>query len=337
MSIILVYIVFILYLQNVLDSIFFFSYKIVLYINGESFMRHLQLLLAATLFLSSTTLNALSDGGCEGITKTQNPFFLTGFYDYIGKSKFEDHDDRGRIRYATGGVELTSFVYYNPDHKEGITVGLNYTTIKLDWSKNHYFDQKTFNDAGIRLGAFSGRLCNWMWKGFINYTLDTTHSNFTYYSLWDFAAWGKYQYCDTLELSVGFYAQTGMKADRVWPVIGFDWQYSDRISISAVFPNDMRVMYMINDCWSTGGCLNFYRNRARTGRDEPESRGIWVYENSGIEWCLDYDKNELTYVSLHAGYTFGGELKITDKNYDKRHHMDFKGAPFAGGRFGVKF
>jgi hypothetical protein len=293
-------------------------------------------LLALVTLLSFSFECPAYDG--QGIFGVENPFFFTAFYDYVGPAEFKDQPFKGdKLNFNWGTAELASFVYFNECYKEGIAIGLNYTHSHLGWEENPRFDEENFSSAGVTINAFSGRLNDWMFKGFIKYMLDTNHPDFNHYSLWDIGAYGSYNYCEGLSLDFGFYAETGMKVDRVWPVIGFIWQYSDCISIHAVFPQDLNVIYQINNCWSAGVGIQFFRVRNRIGHAETLSRAIWLYENTGINGSITYEMSQLTYFSLHAGYTIGGRLKIADRHYDEKHHFKFKSAPYIGGELAVKF
>jgi hypothetical protein len=274
----------------------------------------------------------------EGIFGVKNPFFLRATYDIVGASEIDkDPFDGDKLHYSSGTVDLNSFVYYDECNIEGLTVGINYMNTHLGWHNNPAFNQKDFNTGGITFGGFSGRLDDWMFKGFIRAAVDLDHVDFNHYLLWDLAFYGIYTLCDGFRLNFGFYSQLGMKVDRVWPVIGFIWEYSDCIRIDAVFPVDLNIYYKINKCWSAGLGAQFFRTRNRTGQDEPVHRAIWVYENAGLDARINYEMNELTYASFHVGYTVGGKLKITDQHYKERHHYDFDGAPYAGGELGIKF
>ena len=272
-----------------------------------------------------------------GLLGFENPLFFKAYYDIVGPSKFTtDPFDGEKLHFSSGIAELSSFVYFDECHHEGITLGATYMNSYVGWHNNPAFHQKTFNSVGLALGAYSGRVENWVFKAFVKAAVDTNF-DFNNYLLWDLGAYGIYTLCPGIALNFGFYAQTGMKVDRVWPVIGFIWDYSDRIRLDAVFPIDLNLYYRINDHWQAGVGAQFFRTRNRAGKDEPLKKAIWVYENSGLAFRLNYESNELTYASVHIGYTFGGRLKLADEDYDERHHYRFNSAPYAGGEFGVKF
>ncbi len=295
-------------------------------------------LVGFTAFLMSLSFECPASEKVLGIFGIENPLYFKAWYDIVGASKFRtDPFDGEKLHYSSGVAELSSFVFYDDCRHEGITLGATYMSTHLGWHENPLFHQKNFNSVGLTFNTFSGRWENWLFKGFLNAAVDTEHFDFNNYLLWDFGAYGNYELFPGLGLNFGFYAQTGMKMDRVWPIIGFVYVYSDRIRIDAVFPVDLNLYYKINDSWQFGLGAQFFRTRNRAGRDEPLKRALWVYENSGLDARVNYESSALTYATFHIGYTFGGRLKIADQDYDKRHHYKFDSAPYAGGEFGVKF
>jgi hypothetical protein len=206
----------------------------------------------------------------------------------------------------------------------------------LRWKENPYFDQKNYETASVSLSGFSNRLPDWLWKADLTAFLDTDPGDLEKYLYWDILLWGRYDYCEDFGLHMGFYAITGMKIDRVYPIIGIDWRCWRKLNLNLVFPVDISALWEFNDCWNAGVALRFFESRHRVGKNENLPRALWDYRTSGMEFAVNYNCTDYIHVNFHAGYTLGGKLKIADRGNDDPHHFKFKSSPYIGGelRFG---
>ena len=241
-----------------------------------------------------------------------------------------------KIGYQFETAKVDGILYYDPRCCEGIRLGVGVTQMHLRFDDNPFFKEDHFHNIYVSLSAISGRLGDWVWAGDITARIDTNHIDFEDYLTWDLTFWGRYAYCKTLGLHVGFYAITGMKVDRVYPILGFDWKPKDCLSINAVFPCHINVMYDISPNFSTGPAIRFFEERMRVSKKEELPQAIWEYRNWGIEWALQFGYKCLL-ANLHVGATAGGKLKVSDKHHDNAHHFKFKAAPYIGGELSLGF
>lgn len=308
-------------------------------------MKYLIRLLCPTLMLSISTLygdveeTAIST---EQITKNADdqggPFTFLLSYDVVGEADFTQRElDDQTLKFQQAEASINSVVYYNKQHEEGVAVGLGYTHNLIDWDENPFFDQTNFNAANVILTGFSKRLQDWDWKAQIYYALDADHTDFDDYSTWDLLLWGRYTYSCLTGIHLGFYAQTGMEADRVVPIFGFDWQFKKEWKLNAVFPVKMSLVYSYDDNWSALLAVRFFSARCRVGKHEALSRAIVEYRNTGLELALRYEWEPRIAADVHVGYTAGGKLKITNRSHNHSSHFDFDGSPYIGAMMNLNF
>ncbi|MBA2728276.1 MAG: hypothetical protein H0U49_08920 [Parachlamydiaceae bacterium] len=280
---------------------------------------------------TSAETNQAADNEDQGI------FNVSVKADWIQKAKI---DKRGfphnHLKFGQANIEGTAVVYYNPQYKEGLALGVGYDQVYFNWNDNFYFNQKKFNQVTFALSAFSARVCDWLWQAQIAVNCDAKRWNFSEYTNYDFFLWGRYEFCYNINFHAGFYAQTGMKIDHIYPVLGFDWKINDQWKLNAVYPFNMSLVYSYSENWSAALAIRLFNVRYRTGKHEHLEKGLFQYRNSGLELAINYDDKKYS-GNVHAGCTGGGEFVISNKNNKHKHHFNLDAAPYIGGEIAMKF
>lgn len=286
----------------------------------------------------------LEDIGAEKINEQQEqeeqggPFEIKIQGDYTGKTKIRKTCGLNRLQYAIGEVEGSFIYYYDACNREGANVALAYSRSWLDWKSNPYFNEDTFDTVSLRLAAFSQRLCRWTWNAQVGINFDNIeHWDFADYMDYDLLLWGRYAYLDNFGVHIGFVAQTGMKIDRVYPVIGIDWRYGKRWKLNLVFPLDISISYDINNCWNAAIVMRFFNDRHRLEKCQYLSRGLWFYQNSGLEFAINYKAPKWITLNVHAGSTTGGHITIANSEYRHHHRFHLDPTYYAGGQLDIAF
>jgi len=267
----------------------------------------------------------------------QGIFNVSAKGDWIQKAKI---DKRGfphnHLKFWQANAEATAIVYYNPQCKEGLALGVGYDHVYFNWNENFYFCQKKFDALTFALSAFSMRVCDWLWQAQISMNCDTRHWNFSEYTNYDLFLWGRYEFCNDVNFHAGFYAQTGMKIDHIYPVLGFDWKINEQWKLNLVYPFNMSLVYTYTDTLSAALAVRLFNVRYRVGKHEPLREGLFQYRNAGLEFVVNYDNKKYS-ANVHAGYTWGGQFVISDKNNKHKRHFNLDAAPYVGGEIAVKF
>lgn len=299
----------------------------------------------ATLSLLINSLNAefdITDVSSKVITDYTKedggrPCRLEFTYDYVGKAKFARshfHD----FTYQEGQAEALCIYYYDPCLVEGATIALAYNRTRLDWAKNPFFDRKNYNTLIVSFGGFSNRVKNWTWLADVSINFDTDYfSTIGDYTTYDMLLWGRYTYLCDIGLHLGFIAQTGMKIDRIYPIIGADWEYNENWKFSLVFPVNISALYKINCNWSIALAGRVFDTRHRAEKNANVSRAVWAYRNAGAEVDLNYRYSSWLLANVHAGYTFGGKLKVANRHYEHRRNIHYNGAGYVGAEIDASF
>lgn len=284
-------------------------------------------------YLGITELDYLGvPNDSQGGNENRVPFFGGVDYEHIWNADFDEHHLKGEhLVYRVGKINLGSVCFYNKCYDEGIALGLTYTATYLRWNQNPYFRQRYFDTLSVNISGFSHRVDNWYWRGNVSMNFDVNNFDPGEYLTWDLLLWGRYSYTKNLGLHIGFYAITGMKIDRVYPILGFDWQCTEKLKFNVVFPMDINATYTINKCWTTGAAVRFFQSRQRANKHAHVSRALWFYNNWGAEYFVNYNLTDFIHINLHGGYSFGGTLKLANKHYMHARRLDFKGAPYIGG------
>lgn len=306
-----------------------------------------KLLLTAALIFTSTSLTADNDVDVEDLSSEDinenvsgGPFNIEISTDFIGKAEFEN---RHRHHYkdftfATGDLDLSFIYYYNPCLKEGASLGVSYMRTRLDWKENPFFTQKDYNTVSLNFAGFSQRFKDWTWRGQASVNFDNIeHWNLEDYVNYDLLLWGRYAYRPDFGVHLGLLVLTGMKIDRVYPVIGIDWTYNCHWKLNLVFPMDISIVYTVDDCWAISLASRFITQRHRVKKDQFLSRGLWFYTSTGAELAVKYTPRKWISVNVHIGENFGGHLKVANRHYKESHRLPFGAAPYAGAEVDINF
>lgn len=280
--------------------------------------------------IGSTEIDGLKEDDSRG------PFKVEFVFDAIGDAKVKD--GHHKLQFATAEAEISAVFYHNACYSEGASIGLSYNRTRFDWRHSHYFHQKDFDQVCLTLGFSSERLCDWLWQAQVSANFDNIeHWSFNDYMNYDMLIWGRYAYNKTLGIHLGVLATAGMKIDRVYPIIGVDWQWSDSWKINLIFPVNLSLVYNFNKAWSVALAGRVFYERHRLGKNEFLSKGLIEYRTAGVELGLNYNPKAWLSANIHAGYDLGGKFKTANRNYNHRHNYDIDGAPYAGAELDVAF
>lgn len=309
----------------------------------EKLVKNAFRILLASMAFATTQIMADADVDLEDISNKQvkeelpgGPFSIQLSGDYIGQADFKCRE-LSHFTFATANADLNFVYYYNPCFKEAATIGIAYTRTRLDWKHNPFFTQKDVDMITLNLGGYTERVENWIWRAQVSINFDNIeHWTFEDYMSYDLLLWGRYAYTRNFGIHLGLLAYTGMKIDRVYPVVGIDWTYC-KWKLSLVFPMDVSLVYTLNKCWSIALAGRFINQRHRMKKDEFFSEGLWFYTSSGAELAVNYTPAKWIKVNAHGGYDFGGHLKVANRHYRHGHRLRFDGAPYAGAEIDLNF
>lgn len=300
--------------------------------------------LVTSILTAFSTISADVDSGDYGSEQMANldekptPFKLNFRTDFIGEAETKNGFYRKeKLHYSESQVDISGVFYYNACHKEALAAQVAYNVTQLYWKENPLFDQRNFNNIGIAIGGVSQRLCGWTWQAYAALNMDSKNAGLNNYTTYDLLLWGKYNYRDNIGVHVGFLGWTGLKIDKILPILGFDWTFCDKWTVNAVFPLNISVVYAYSDTLSVTAAGRFFWNRHRIEKHALLSQGVWEYRNSGIELGANYAYRNLASLNVHAGYAFGGNVKLSNRNHKHTRKFEFDGSPYVGGELAIHF
>jgi hypothetical protein len=274
----------------------------------------------------------LADTGTQNILRESSPgqFSINGHGDWVMKAEHRNDDYHGHITYNHQEASFNAVIWYNECHKEGLRAGLVYERTYLHWNDNPFFTRKIYDTAAFSLAYFTHRVPDWRWIFQATWNVDADKWNLSLYSDYDLVLWGRYRYCPNVGLHFGLYAQTGMKLDQVYPILGFDWVINCNWKLNAVFPLDISLVYTWNDAWSFALAGRIFNDRHRAGNEGGFRKAVWRYTNAGGEFAITRNWCRWLRTNIHAGYTFGGKLKVANQHSHHSHRFKFKSSAYYG-------
>ena len=285
-----------------------------------------------------TSQNLLAKEGGDEI----KPFSVELSTEIMGKADFDNRRCRiplNNLQFSMTELDLSAGFYYDECNKEGLLATASYTYTRIIW-QNPYFDRNYFNSVGLAIAGFTERADNWVWKGLIRLNADIDCFDASNNLYWDILLAGRYAYSENFGLNMGFIALTGMKIDRLYPILGIDWKINDKWTLNLIYPTNIALIYSWNEEWSFEVATRSFdeRHRVCKGKDFQWNKGLIEYRATGAEFGVNYKSCDGAWVgNFHVGEILGGRLKVATKNYNHRKRYNFKNAPYVGGEIAGRF
>lgn len=271
-----------------------------------------------------------------------SPFSIDLSAEWTGKADFEHKkcfDRLKTVQFGMAEIDASMVFYYNKHCKEGLLATAAYTYTQIQWT-NPYFDQNDFDTVSFAIGGFTERADRWTWKGEIRLNADVRCFDINNNLFWNLVLAGRHAYSDCVGLNVGFIAFTGMKIDRLYPILGFDWKINDSWQLNLVYPTNIALVYTMNQQWSFGVSWRAFdeRHRVCNSKFERWDKGLIEYRAAGLEAGVNFttcDGNWLA--NLHVGELFGGRIKVSTRDHHQIKRFNFNSTPYLGGEIAGKF
>lgn len=279
------------------------------------------------------------DFGSENITQPakRTPFSFETHIDVIGNAKVgKGYYKDDEVLFSEADAELGMIVYYAPAYQEGLRLALAFTTTYLHWEQNPWFEQDLFNIATLNIVGFTGRLDKWFWRASLGINVDTDIWQLDYTS-YDILLWGRYDLYESIKMHLGFWAETGINLNRIWPIIGAEWQISKKWKLNLIYPVNIALEYTLLKNWSLALAGRNFNTRFRS--HEPEhhtAKSLVRYENIGAEFMVKYEGVGIT-ANIHAGITLGGKYRLADRRNHHPYNLHIDPSGYVGAEIDVSF
>lgn len=242
-------------------------------------------------------------------------------------------DHLKHIRYNCVGSVLYRQFGFNPYDLSGCIIGIGYHHAELFWRSNPLFEKVNYNNATVGLGYFTQCIDNWRWLFQANLNVDTDRFSIGNYSTYDFLAWGRYASNPCLTFHLGAYTESGLKLDRIYPIVGFDWWFHPCWQLYAIFPFKFGLAYNVDNRLSVSVRSRFFTDRQRAFHQD----AAWRYTNAGVELNLHHNHDEIFTAECYAGYAMLGRLEVTHIKHAHRRHFHIRPSTYLGAILTLKF
>lgn len=270
------------------------------------------------------------------------PFSVELSTEVMGKADFDNKRCRlnlNDLQFSMTELDLSAGFYYDACNKEGLLATASYTYTRIIW-QNPYFDQSYFNTVSLAVAGFTERAENWVWKGQVRLNADVDYFDASQNLYWDVVLGGRYAYYENFGLNMGFIALTGMKIDRIYPILGIDWKINDTWTLNLIYPLNISLVYTFDQQWSFELTSRSFDERHRVGKGKVQkwNRGLIEYRAAGAEFGVNFKSCDGYWLAnLHVGEIIGGRLKVATRSYNNKKRYNFKNAPYVGGEIAGRF
>ncbi len=273
----------------------------------------------------STTLFA-DDPACE---PPPYPFGLSGLFLNVGDARISTPEFRAQDLHYT--QNNAAFAYTHPCNPFwGLIFGAGWVGTEVKWKENPFFHETQFDYVTLSLGAFTRSMSLWTWAITGTMFIDTAVLDLGNFTLYQGVFTGKYEFSPCLLIDVGFLLEVGLNKGKIWPVLGFEWDATDRLSFNIVYPIDISVEYELFRTVTLAASLRFLRDRHRVLDTEPLPMGIYEYQTTGAEFDVVFTPIDRFTLIGFVGSTVPGRLKLTDQNNHNPLFVEFKGSFYSG-------
>jgi len=300
------------------------------------------LLFTFTLPLTAANLPALNDTPSfddvldtplEPPTVTPSFFQIDGRGDWIQPSTLQvPRATIERLGFAETDARA-GYVFPCGCAMYSVAAGYQKTWITLE--NVYLFDRTDFQNAYVTLGGkvFEG---DWTYQGEFQFNADVDLGGKRCY-LYFYGGWATYAYLPCLSMSAGFIGRSGLRQDKFWPVLGFEWNINSQWEIHAVYPVNISVLYRPIKPLAIGLTTRFINSRHRLNKDDIIPSGILEYRNAGEELGITYSPAPFFSINGHVGYMFRPDLQISNTWGEVLTDLKADGSFYAGGNILFRF
>lgn len=239
----------------------------------------------------------------------KNFFRLEG--DYIYYTKTHVHEP------TVAQDEIKRTVTYHADislnhmfnRKGGFKLGLGMQTLEFDWPQNPITTRDRFTQLQMSTGLFTLDAKGFMIVSELMLMMDPVKMDLEHYTLYRGLLYTKYNYKNKANIHAGFVGYYGLRYNRVVPIIGVDFPLGEYFKVNAVFPSDMSLEFNPTQLLTFLVRLRFVQLPRRLSENDPLSKGVIFYNNTGAEFGVKLHYLEYFYLQGFVGRTIEPHIK----------------------------
>ena len=269
------------------------------------------------------------------LSASESNWKLDGHYTATTKAKLDEPGREGeKIAFASSRLRAS---YSHPlSEKSNVLVSLAHSGAEINWKENPNFRENKFATLDLALVGQSMKVPHWFLQGALLTKVDTDAWNFSRYALYQGFMWGRYSYSKLFGVHVGLSGTSGLRKDKVFPILGIDYSPNAKWKFQVIFPMDLSAKYKMSERWSLAAGAKSFRARHRLHKRENISQGIFEYRSYGSELSLNYEIQNFM-AKIHSGMNFGGDLKISNSKGKDSIFYKYKSSVFFGSQLSYTF
>lgn len=258
---------------------------------------------------------------------------VSALYNNVTRAKFtRPHSERHHHLTYKQGIVLGTYKHKLESDRK-LKFGLGYMGTEFHFShhpRTTSFKERHFDNLLVQLGASTKELERWKWDAELGMQINTEHFHLSRYTFFSGMLHGRHDWRENCHLHVGILGFSGMRYSRMLPIIGFDYKFSNKWKLNAVFPLNTSIVYSITEQLALDAGIRFMLSRQRLGDSGHYKRGLVAYTNWGAEVGLNYALNQYVRFNVHLGESFAGRMRISTKHDHHRKHLRLDPALYYG-------
>lgn len=291
-----------------------------------------------TVFFLTTSYELVTD---YRFASDKHPVHFDGEFRDVSKAKFRTHPVKGtHAEYQDAHAFLYYSHYLTPHNSLSWKVG--YSFLDFNWLQNPRFKENDYHFVNASVGWVSTSIKDWRWILSTGVSVDAQTFNFGQSGVYYGMMWGRYSYSPTIGMHIGWAGYVGVENGYFLPILGVDWQASERWRFNGIFPLNISIEYLFNKYWSTALELASFGRPYRFpmrihGGIGRYRNGIFEVYSNGVELDLKFHKGCALGASIGGGWNFGGWILIKDHDNHHGKYYKFNGAPYVQGKLVFTF
>jgi hypothetical protein len=230
---------------------------------------------------------------------------------------------KGHFSYGETNASVDTLVYSKKTIENSIVVG--FRRIHIGLSSKIKPQNTLYGVLGIN-STYTG-IAAWNWVGNCVVQPNLKSTNFADKTRYIASLHGRYEANPSTGLHVGFYAELGLRASIVHPLIGIDYTYGSWL-LQGVYPIKYGITYQGIDRHRFSLMVRPFSTAVRVRKGLQDRPATTHYQGTGGELRWDYLPTSRWNFWMSLGLTLQGNLTIGDKNNNHRHHIHLRDTPY---------
>ncbi|MEG2241286.1 MAG: hypothetical protein RSB82_02150 [Victivallaceae bacterium] len=220
----------------------------------------------------------------------------------------------------------------------GFIVSCGGVIANIDWDTNKIFrDKSAYAYTLMSVGGYTLALPRWNWSILFSVLTDPEKFGSFNYNIYQLVMCGRYKASDVMEITMGVVNEAGLRQEKAWPLVGLSCKPCKDLTVNLIYPNNFSIDYACSSICRFGTSFRIIRFRKRLHENAILSKGIFEYENQGLEANIKIIPSERSYLKVFGGIALGKGFSFADRKNHAQITEKFKDSGYFGGNFVISF